>query len=66
MVKVMPKSKAVRKPKLLLYLDEDAEKIWRKFKKLVPRTITLNDAVVLLIKKAVEDGEKVKEIFEEV
>ena len=66
MMKVMPKSKVVRKPKLLLYLDEDGEKIWRKFKKLVPRTITLNDAVVLLIKKAVEDEEKVKKIFEEV
>lgn len=56
--------KKERKPKLLLYLDEDDEKVWEEFKKLVPRTITLNDAVILLIKKAVKDGEEVKEIFE--
>lgn len=35
---------------LTLWIDK---KLWDSFKELVPRTITLNDAVVQLIKKEV-------------
>jgi len=34
------------------------KKIWNKFKEQTPRTITLNEALVQLIKKEVEKNEK--------
>jgi len=39
---------------LTLSIEKEA---WEKFKLITPRTITLNDAVVNLIKKEVEENE---------
>jgi len=45
------------KGKLLLRVDD---KLWERFKMLVPRTTKLNDAVVELIEKYVEENEGVQ------
>ena len=37
---------------ITLEIDKD---LWNKFKVLIPRTVTLNDAIVALIVKKVED-----------
>jgi|24BtaG_2_1085350.scaffolds.fasta_scaffold06121_2 hypothetical protein len=42
---------------ITLVVDEE---LWRRFKEVTPRTITLNDAVVELIKKEVKKNDKIR------
>ena len=51
----MKDSKKIQKIKpITLEIDED---LWIEFKNRVPRTITLNDAIIKLIEMEIKEGE---------
>ena len=40
------------------------EELWVKYKSLVDRNITLDESIIILIKKAVTNGEVIKDVSE--
>lgn len=54
----MSKKEGINKGKVKTFLLEIPEEVWEKWKDTVPRSISLNKALIELLKKEGEENEK--------